>query len=426
MNAEIVSIGTELLLGHTVNTNAAYLSKELAKAGVNVYYHMVVGDDRERLLATLRQAIKRSELVITTGGLGPTVDDITVEALADISKRKLVFKPQILRWIKLRFSKRGIAFPEVNRRQAYIPEGAIAMKNPSGTAPGLILKMAKNRFLIALPGVPGEMKDITQTALVPFLKRKIKTRSVIVSKTLKTVGLPESVVNEKVADLLKLGPEVTMGIYPHPGQVDLRITARAKDKTTAHKLIGKVETEIIRRLGKIIYGKDKDTMEAVVGKLLKKHKKNLAIAESCTGGLVTHRITNVPGSSAYFLLGITAYSNRIKSAQLGIHSQIIKKHGAVSRKVALSLAEGTRRLAKSNIALGITGIAGPAGGTKSKPVGTVYIALTANNFQEVKKHLFLGNRQAIKLRTSQAALDMIRKYLITNYELRIKKQPIKY
>ena len=257
------------------------------------------------------------------------------------------------------------------------------------------------------------MKDITQTALIPFLKRKIKTKTVIVSRTLKTVGLPESAVNEKVADLLKLGPEVTMGIYPHPGQVDLRITARAGNKSTANKLIGKVENEIKRRLGNIIYGKDKDTLEAVVGKLLKKHKKTLAIAESCTGGLVTHRITNVPGSSAYFLLGITAYSNRIKSAQLGIDSQVIKKHGAVSRKVALSLAEGARRLAKSNVALGITGIAGPAGGTKNKPVGTVYIALSADNSQQVKKHSFLGNRQTIKIRTSQSALDMIRKYLET-------------
>jgi len=411
MNAEIVSIGTELLLGHTVNTNAAYLSKELAKAGVNVYYHTVVGDNRKRLHSALKQALKRSELIITTGGLGPTVDDITVEALSRVSKRKLVFKPQILRRLKLKFSKRGLAFPEVNRRQAYIPEGAIAMRNPSGTAPGLILKMAKSRFLIALPGVPGEMKDITQTGLIPFLKRKLKTKVIIVSKTLKTVGLPESAVNEKVTDLLKLGPEVTVGIYPYPGQVDLRITARAVNKSAANKLIGGVEKEIRQRLGNIIYGKDKDTLEAVVGKLLKKHKKNLAVAESCTGGLVTHRITNIPGSSAYFLLGITAYSNRIKSAQLGIHSQIIKKHGAVSQKVALSLAEGARRLAKSNVALGITGIAGPTGGTKSKPVGTVYIALTANNFQQVKKHLFLGNREAIKQKTSQAAFDILRRYL---------------
>ena len=414
MNAEIVSIGTELLLGHTVNTNAAYLSKELAKVGVNVYYHTVVGDNRKRLLGALRQAIKRSEIVITTGGLGPTVDDITVEALASISKRKLVFKPQILRRIKLKFRKRGLAFPETNRRQAYIPEGATVMRNPSGTAPGLILKMAKNRFLIALPGVPGEMKDITQTALIPFLKRKIRVKAIIASKTLKTVGLPESVVNEKVADLLKLGPEVTMGIYPHPGQVDLRITARAGDKSTANKLIGKVEKEIRQRLGNIIYGKDGDTLEAVVGKLLKQQNKKLAVAESCTGGLITHRITNVPGSSAYFLLGITAYSNRIKSALVGINSQIIKRHGAVSRKVALLLAEDARRIAKSSVALGITGIAGPAGGTKSKPVGTVYIALSADNSQQVKKHSFLGNRQAIKQKTSQAALDMMRRYLIKN------------
>ena len=409
--AQIISIGTELLLGHITNTNASYLSQKLAQLGINVYYHQTVGDNPRRLRNSLKNALNFSDIVITTGGLGPTVDDITLEVIAKVIKKDLVFSREILKDIKKHFNKRNLNMPPSNIRQAYIPKGAIALKNKVGTAPGLIIKFNK-KLLITLPGPPAELIPMTEKYLIPFLKTKYSSGWIIKSRVIKIAGLPESVVNEKVSDILKSPPPVTVGIYAHPAQVDLKITAKAKSEKRANKIIKPLENEIRKRLGNYIFGLDSQSLEEIVARLLTKQKKTLSIAESCSGGLVSNLLTDIPGSSRYFKLGFIAYSNQAKISQLKISPKIIKKYGAVSPGVARAMATAVRKLAKTNLSLGITGIAGPSGGAKTKPIGLVYIALASSKEAWVDKFIFLGNRAAIKLKTATAALDILRKYLL--------------
>ncbi len=411
MQAEIISIGTELLLGKTVNTNATYLSKKLSGLGIDLFYQTTVSDNRMRLFTVLKRAMHRSDIVIATGGLGPTVDDLTLEIIAQVTQRKLILNPAVLKDIKDHFHQRHIPMPKANIRQALIPEGAKALKNEVGTAPGLIIPCDK-KVLIALPGVPQEMKPMMERDIIPYLVKSFAGEWVMVSRTIKTCGLAESQVNQKVKDILKLKPPVTVGIYVHTKSVDLNITAKAKNKRQAEKLINPVETKIRSRLKRYIYGKDNQTLEEVVARILNKNKKTIAIAESCTGGLISKRLTNISGSSIYFSLGLVAYSNRVKQTLLGVPAETLKKYGAVSKEVARLMATNIRQLAKTDLGLGVTGIAGPTGGTKEKPVGLVYIALATPRKIQCQEFHFHGDRNAVRLRASQAALDMVRRYLI--------------
>ncbi|MFH0839144.1 MAG: competence/damage-inducible protein A [Candidatus Omnitrophota bacterium] len=410
MNAEILNIGTELLLGYTIDINSAYLSQKLSTIGIDVFYRITVGDNKKRILAALEIARSRADIIITNGGLGPTVDDITLDVISKFTSKKLIFNKDIVENIEHHFKNRNIVMPECNRRQAYIPEGALIIKNSVGTAPGIILKN-NNVILIALPGPPSEMRPMVDNFVIPYLKKEFGLNTIIKSKTIKIVGLPESKVNEKVKDVLKRKPPTTVGIYAHPYQIDLRITTKAQTEQNADKNIKKIERILKSRLKGYIFGYDNETLEEVVGKLLLKNKKTISIAESCTGGLLSNRITDISGSSQYFKLGAVVYSNESKIRDLGVSKEILWKYGAVSKETARALAENIRIKGKTDIGLGITGIAGPTGATKTKSVGLVYIGLSTPRKTVCKKYNFIGDRLTIKLKSTDAALEMVRRLL---------------
>jgi nicotinamide-nucleotide amidase len=424
MKAEIISIGTELLLGHIINTNAAYLSQKLAELGIDLYYQTTVGDNPRRLEECLLRSCGRAEVVLTTGGLGPTVDDVTVETLAKISSRRLVLDKTILRELREYFKLRGLRAPPGSARGACIPEGVRWIRNSAGTAPGLIVEH-RDSLIIALPGPPRELIPMFEHAVIPYLRRRFKTKGSIVSRLIKTTGLAESQVNHKVKDLLRLGPETTVGIYAKLGQVDLKITSKARSRAGAVHEITKIEKVIKRRLGDFVFGYDDDTLEGALGRLLAQKGKTIAVAESCAGGLVSHRLTDVSGSSRYFMMGLVTYSNVSKVNMLGVRAGSLKTYGAVSRKVALEMAKGVQLLADVDIGLGITGIAGPTGGTRRKPVGLVYVALVTDGRTIVREFRFRGSRQEIKFQTSQVALDVIRKSMLTIEKRKSKGKPFK-
>ena len=408
MNAEIISIGTELLLGHILNTNTAFLSQKLAEIGIDVYHTSVVGDNPARLTGCLKQALNRSDIVITTGGLGPTVDDVTIETIAHFIGKKLVINKTVLKDLKAYFKFRKMKMPPESIRQVYIPEGIRWIRNKVGTAPGLLADY-KGKLIVCLPGPPRELEPMFVNDAVPYLKKRSGANLILKSRTIKIAGSAESQVNGKVKDLLELEPPTTVGIYAKTGQVELRIMAKAKNEITARREIGRIERKIRARLKDHIFGYDDETLEEVVGKMLAKKRLTIAVAESCTGGLVSHRLTNVSGSSSYFMMGLVAYSNEIKENLLGVARKTLVKYGAVSKETALEMAKGVKFLAGTDIGVSVTGIAGPTGGTKSKPVGLVYAALVIGKKRIVKELRFRGSRDEIKFQTSQAVLDLIRK-----------------
>ncbi|MBN1526763.1 MAG: nicotinamide-nucleotide amidohydrolase family protein [Candidatus Omnitrophica bacterium] len=377
MRAEIISIGTELLLGHIVNTNAAYLARKLAETGIDLYHQMTVGDNPLRLYESLRRTLDRSDIVITTGGLGPTVDDITIRTVAKLLNRRL------------------------------IPKGVKWLRNKVGTAPGLIAEH-KGKIIICLPGPPRELEPMFANDALPYLRKKSGGWTLL-SRAIKTTGLAESQVNAKVKDLLDIKPPTTVGIYAKLGEVTLKVMSKAKGKKAARRDIARVEKTVVSRLKNNIFGYDDQTLEEAVGKALRKKKRTIAVAESCTGGLVSSRITNVSGSSDYFLMGTVTYANKAKEKILGVPKEALKKRGAVSKEVAAMMAKGVRKLAGAYIGIGITGIAGPTGGTAKKPVGLVYIALVTDKKRIVRECRFRGSRKEIKFQASQVALDMIRR-----------------
>lgn len=412
MNAEIIAVGTEILLGSIVNTNEAYLSRRIALLGINVYYQSTVGDNPSRLTHALKLGMSRSDIVFTMGGLGPTVDDITLLAIARACDRELCFEKKILRDIKAYFRKGGIKkIPPDAVRQAYIPEGAKWFKNELGTAPGIFLKSG-GKVVIALPGPPRELAPMFEKYIEPYFRRKGYAGDwTIKTLTLKATGMVEADVNSKVKDILSLSGDTTVGIYARPGEVDLKITAKASNGKKADKAIKAIEKRIRKRIAPFIYGVNDETLESVIASVLKSKKKTLAVAESCTGGHVADRLTDISGSSDYFMMGVAAYSNRAKEKLLSVPSEDLKKFGAVSRVVAYKMARGIRDLSDADIGLGITGIAGPSGGSKDKPVGLVYISVVSGKKAVTKEFRFAGTRADIKRQASIAALDLLRKFL---------------
>jgi nicotinamide-nucleotide amidase len=411
MNAEIVAIGTELLLGQNVDTNSAWLAQQLALLGVDVYGFQQVGDNEKRMEAAMKGACERSQVVITTGGLGPTVDDLTRKVAAKVGQKTLVYYENLAKAMEAKFFRSGKPFPQSNLNQAFIPQGATLIPNPVGTAPGFILKIDKT-YLVTLPGVPSEMKAMFEQTVKPFLKGLEPATSIIKSRVYRTTGMSESRLNEKIADIFESSQNPTIGVLAHPEGVDIRLTAKAPNDEEADKLIDALGKVLLTRLPNNIYGLDKDELESIVGQMLTTRHMTLATAESCTGGLISRRITQVSGSSTYFLRGYVVYSNEAKSDMLKVDPKMIKNKGAVSAEVAEVLAVNARTQSAASVAISTTGIAGPTGGTEEKPVGLVYIGLSDDQTTHTFKFQFTGDREVVQLKASQAALEILRRHCL--------------
>lgn len=406
MRAEVVSVGTELLLGQIVDTNAAYLARVLSDLGISLYRRTTVGDNMERLVAALRQALADADVVITIGGLGPTMDDITRDGLAEAMGDTLHTDPEIAERLRQFFTSRGMTVLESNLRQALVPAHGRAIDNPNGTAPGLLFEK-ESKIGIALPGPPNEFIPMVDNHVVPYLRQKTGNVGTIRSLVLRIAGMGESQVEDKVKDLM-LDSNPTVAPYAKVGEVHLRVTAKADTAEEADRMIAERAALVRARLGEAIYGENDDPLEKAVVAVLKEHGKTVATAESCTGGLVAQRITDISGSSAVFLGGVVAYSNAAKTAFVGVPAEMIARVGAVSPEVAQALAEGARSRFGADYGIGITGIAGPEGGTPEKPVGLVYIGIAYPGGCEVDKSNYIGSRQIVRYRASQTALNMLR------------------
>ena len=413
--AEIVSIGTEMLLGELVDTNTAWLSSRLAALGVAIYRHTTVGDNRQRIIAALLEAASRADLVITTGGLGPTSDDLTNECLAMAAGREMVERAEAREHVDEMFRRFGRKPTASNYKQALFPEGARLIPTPAGTAMGAMLEL-DGALVATLPGVPTEMKTMFEETLEPLIRER--TEGAIVSRTLWFVGMGESALAEKVQDLLDAS-DPTVAPLAGQGKVRLRITARAATPEEAQKKIEPVEEEILGRLGDYYYGADSETIEGAVGRLLEERSATLALAESCTGGLLAKRLTDAAGASAYFSEGFVTYSNESKERLLGVPHETLVEHGAVSEAVAREMAEGARKASGADYALSVTGVAGPDGGTEEKPVGLVFVGISDANgtvAEKIDLTAWSRSRDAIRERSANRAFDLLRHRLLDGGE----------
>ncbi|MCC3411888.1 MULTISPECIES: competence/damage-inducible protein A [unclassified Microcoleus] len=414
MVAEIICVGTELLLGDILNSNAQFLAKELASLGIPHYYQTVVGDNPERIKQVIEIAIGRSQLLVFTGGLGPTPDDLTVETIADYFGVPLIERPEIIADIEQKFAQRGRTMSKSNRKQALIPEGADILSNRTGSAPGIIWQPVPNVTVMTFPGVPAEMHLMWQEIAVPYLKNNGWCSATICSRTLKFWGIAESALAEKVDNFLNL-TNPTVAPYANHGEVKLRISARAESEVAAKKLIEPIEQQLLLITDLDCYGADTDTLASTVGKLLLLAGETLSVAESCTGGGLGAMLTAVPGSSRYFLGGIISYDDRVKEGLLGVNPQDLAEFGAVSQQVAKQMAAGVRASLNTTWGLSITGIAGPGGGTDAKPVGLVYIGLAGPEGETESFEYRFGyarTRDWIRNLSSCTALDRLRRKLL--------------
>jgi len=404
MTAEVMGIGTELLLGDIANTNAQFLSRELAALGIAVYGHTAVGDNRARMTAALQHAFSKADMVVACGGLGPTLDDITKEVAAEYFGRKMVLCEDSWQAIQKRFAGRKMS--DNVKRNAMVPEGCSLLPNNHGSAPGVCLEQ-DGKLLILLPGPPHELKPMFTKYAVPFLRKK--TNLVFVSRTLKIVGVGESQVETILSDLIEAQTNPTIAPYAKLTEVALRITASAPDEAGAYKLLEPLAAEIYNRLGTHIYGEDDACMAETVLKQLEDHNHTIAIAESCTGGLLTSAFVDMPGSSKFLLEGAVTYSNAAKTARLGVPASLLAAYGAVSPQVAEAMAIGAALTSGASIGISTTGIAGPGGGTADKPVGLVYVGLhVAGKGAQTKELRLIGDRNEIRARAVAAAMDMLR------------------
>ncbi|MGI6307088.1 MAG: competence/damage-inducible protein A [Dethiobacteria bacterium] len=416
MRCEIISVGTELLMGQTVNTNAGDLARELFSLGIGVYYQTAVGDNEERLAEVFRQALQRSGLIILTGGLGPTEDDLTRETVARVLGLPLERNRDWEQRLEEFFHRFKRPMSALNLRQALVPRGGKILPNDRGTAPGIYLDLQEKKgpVVILLPGPPWEMLPMFREQVLPLLRAKLQGKgdlAILQSKVLRVIGLGESTLAEMIAPLLENQSNPTLAPLAKAGEVHLRMTAHGCSEKEVQALLDSKAQELREILGDYIYGEDEEGLEFAVARLLWEKKRTLALAESCSGGLLSHRLTNIPGSSLYLLAGLVTYSNEAKVQMLGVNPTTLEREGAVSIAVAEQMAAGVRRLCKANLGVGITGIAGPGGGTPQKPVGLTYLALEAENFKFSRRYEFWGSRQVIKERASQTALYLLWLYL---------------
>ena len=413
-SAELICIGTELLLGDILNSNAQFLAQELANLGIPHYYQTVVGDNPTRIKQAVAIACERSRLLLFTGGLGPTPDDLTTETLADFFGAPLIEQPEILADIETKFARRGRAMSPSNRKQALLPAGAVTLPNPQGSAPGLIWEPRPGLVLMTFPGVPREMQAMWKETSVPYLKGNGWVKETIVSRMLRFWGVSESSMAEQVADFLSQG-NPTVAPYAGRGEARLRISAKAPTREAALALIEPVETGIKSLVGADCYGIDDDTLATVVGHLLLQFQQTIAVAESCTGGGLGHMLTTMAGSSAYFRGGIIAYDNDVKAKLLQVDEAALAQHGAVSSIVAKQMAVGAKQRLETDWALSITGIAGPGGGSPDKSVGLVYVGLATPSGQVLTfEHHFASfrGRDWVRHLSACSALDHLRRRLL--------------
>jgi nicotinamide-nucleotide amidase len=410
LSAEIIAIGSELLAPDRTDTNSLWLTERLNRLGIDVKLKTIVGDDDARLEELIKDAVKRSRVVITTGGLGPTEDDITRKVVARALGRRLSLDESVLNEIRQRFQSFGVNMPERNSRQAMVIDGAEVLPNPNGTAPGLYLEH-ENCAIALLPGPPREMNPMFENHVQSRLE-KLAGDLRFARRVLRVAGMGESAIDEKIAPIYTQyeNPQTTMLF--NSSEVEIHLRAHGRTEAEADALLDHLSLKLEEALGNAVFSFRGETMEEVVGRSLTVKGFTLAVAESCTGGLIAQRLTNVPGSSKYFVEGVVTYSNEAKTRLLGVDKQLIKEFGAVSQQVARDMARGVRHKAKTDFGLAVTGIAGPDGGTEEKPVGLVYIALADDAHTEHKRFMIPGDRELIRWRASQAALDMLRRRLI--------------
>lgn len=407
---EIIAVGEELLTPYFLDTNSLFITSKLNDFGFSVHFKTVCGDNWDHLCTAFRTALGRAHLIFSMGGLGPTQDDRTREAAASVLGKKLTFKPELMAYIENRFQKRGILMPEVNKRQAYILEGANVLNNNNGTAPGQWCEMGE-QVLVLLPGPPHELKPMFNESVEPRLAEK--KRFFTCRKILKTTALTESRIETLIYDLYPKDEGISLTVLARPGEIELHLFARSEiSDDQAEFRLNSLSQALTSRLGQAVFSSEGNSLEEETGILLKNNGKTLATAESCTGGYLSHRITNVPGSSAYFLGGIVAYDNKAKVSLLNVPESLLLRHGAVSAETAASMASGIRLKTGADFGLSVTGIAGPDGGTAEKPVGLVYTSLSGPSGSYSVRNIFLGNRDNIKFQSSQKVLDMLRREIL--------------
>jgi len=412
LKAEVISTGAEFLLGASLDTNGPWLARELAALGFQVDSLRLVGDQERDLEEAFQGALQRHDLVIVTGGLGPTVDDLTRKVVAKVTGRSLVYREELARGIEDFFKQRNWPCPKANLNQAFSPQGSLGIPNPLGTAPGFIVKTGKSHLAV-MPGVPPEMKAMFEATLKPYLKSLGLGGSVVKSRVYRTTGMGECQLNEAIRDIFEKSQNPSVAVTVHPEGVDVRLTARAENDEKADVLLEALGKTVLARLPNHVYGMNEDGLEVIVGRLLKMRNISLALAESCTGGGIASRVTAVPGSSDYFRRGYVVYSNAAKSDLLQVEPTVLASRGAVSVEVAEQLARNCRKNAGVNLALSVTGIAGPAGGTPSKPVGLVFMGLADEAGVRVFEYRFSGDRETIRRRAIQAALELLRRYCLS-------------
>jgi nicotinamide-nucleotide amidase len=409
---EVLTIGTELLLGHTVDTNAAELGRALAAAGAEITRRTTVPDRPEAIRAAVAEAVDRTGFVITTGGLGPTRDDMTKTVVAELFGQPLVLDERLLASIQARFDRMGRPMPAINRTQAEVPEGAVVLPNPRGTAPGLWVEDARGRVVVLLPGVPREMRGLLVDEVLPRLAaRQGAERRVVVSRTVRTTGVSESALAERVGPIEPEIAPLTLAYLPSVEGVDLRVTAWGLEPRDADARLAAVVQRLTAAVAEHGYGEDDADLAAVLLDALRKQRHRLGVAESCTGGMIAERITNIPGSSDTFIGGVVAYADVIKTAALKVPLEILEAHGAVSEETVRAMAEGAQRLFSADCTIAVTGIAGPGGGTPEKPVGTVWLAARVHTTTRALKRVLPGDRDDVRRRAAQAGLDLLRRLL---------------
>ena len=410
MRAEIIAIGSELLTPYRLDTNSLFLTDGLNQVGIRVVHKAVVGDSLDDMRASFRQALDRADLVVACGGLGPTDDDRTREAVADLLSRKLELNEGVLRHIQELFRRFGRVMPEINRRQAMVPEGATVIPNPRGSAPGLWIETS-GHIVILLPGVPSELRAMFEQEIRPRLTR-LGHDERLFTRDLRITGLPESEVEQRVWPLYALYPDTETTILASPPGIQLHPRVWSRDPAQANQILDEMVKRMALALGEHLYSTEGEAMEEVVARALTENRATIAVAESCTGGLLAERLTNIPGSSVYFLGGVVCYSNELKSALVDVPAELIESKGAVSPEVALALADGIRKRTGATIGVGVTGIAGPGGGTPEKPVGLVHVGIADERGPRERRFQFPGDRERIRMHASQTALDSVRRYFL--------------
>ncbi len=414
MLAEIITIGDEILIGQIVDTNSAWMGTILNETGIKVHQITSVSDNREHILTALKEASHRADIILITGGLGPTRDDITKHTLCEYFKVSLRLDEKVLEDVTALFKRFGRGVTDINRKQAEIPENCTPLHNKNGTAPGMWFE-EKEKIYVSMPGVPFEMKGLMKDEVLPRLKKKF-TLPVIIHKNVLTQGIGESMLAEKIADweTSLAQEEIKLAYLPSISMVRLRLSISGKDAKVLQERIDRKVSELQKIAGQHIYGYDNETLEGIVGNLLKANKQSLSTAESCTGGYIAHRIVSVPGSSTYFKGAIVAYDYEIKTNELGVSNETLKKHGAVSQEVVEQMAVSVRKKLNTNYSIAVSGIAGPDGGTEEKPVGTVWIAVATPTQVISKRFQFGGDRERNIVATGLTALNMLRKEILAS------------